>query len=61
MRTLFAGNFQENEADIVCGECDAVIRTVPIGDLDRVITDMELSLRMLALRQPQQSGAPNLA
>jgi hypothetical protein len=33
-----------DEADIICGECDALIRTVPVADLERVITEMELSL-----------------
>ena len=33
-----------DEADIVCGECDAIIRTVSAGDVDRVLTEMELSL-----------------
>jgi hypothetical protein len=35
-----------DQADIICGECDATIRTVPVADLERVITEMELSLNI---------------
>jgi hypothetical protein len=32
------------QAAIVCNECDAVIRTVPTGDLEQTLTAMELTL-----------------
>jgi hypothetical protein len=28
------------QADIVCNECAAVIRTVPVGDIERVVKDL---------------------
>jgi hypothetical protein len=34
------------EADIVCNECRAVVRTVPSGDLSKTLTEMELALEL---------------
>jgi hypothetical protein len=34
----------EDEAAIRCNECDALIRTVPTSDLERTLTEMELTL-----------------
>jgi hypothetical protein len=33
-------------ADIICNECDAVVKTVPVGDVERTIREMEFSLDM---------------
>ena len=33
-----------DHADIVCNECGAVVRTVPAGDLERTLDEMELTL-----------------
>ncbi len=41
-----------DEADIVCGECGAIIRTVPAADVERVLSEMELSLDVLSQQCP---------
>ena len=33
-----------DQADIVCNECGAVVRTVPVGAVQHVLTEMELTL-----------------
>jgi hypothetical protein len=32
------------QADIICNECEAVLRTVPVVDLQRTFDEMELSM-----------------
>src|ERR1044071_9714178 len=41
------------QADIVCNECDAVVRTVPAAELQQTLTEMELSLDMSTEMCPQ--------
>ena len=38
------GVIRGHQADIVCNECAAVIRTVPVADLQRTLDTMELAL-----------------
>jgi hypothetical protein len=38
------GIIRGNQADIVCNECDAMIKTVPAADLQRTLDEMELTL-----------------
>ena len=35
-----------DETDIICNECGTLIRTIPTGELDPVLDEMELSLDM---------------
>jgi hypothetical protein len=48
-----------DQADIVCNECAAVVRTVPAADLKRTFDEMELSLDLTRERCPH-CGAVNL-
>lgn len=48
-----------NQVDIVCNECDAVLRTVPVADIRRTLDEMELSLDV-ASEICSKCGAVNL-
>lgn len=45
-------------ADVICNECDAMIRTVPTAALEQTLTEMELTLDMAAEMCPH-CGAVN--
>jgi uncharacterized protein (DUF983 family) len=45
-----------DEADITCGECGAIIRTIRAGDVEGVLTEMELSLDVLSEQCPHCKG-----
>lgn len=38
------GFMRGDEADVICGECGALIRTVPTADLERTFSELELTL-----------------
>jgi hypothetical protein len=38
------GIIRGDEAEIMCNECGALVRTVPTADLERTLTEMELTL-----------------
>ena len=46
-----------DKADIICGECGALIRTVPAADLERTLTEMELTLDFVTEICPHCSKA----
>jgi transcription initiation factor TFIIIB Brf1 subunit/transcription initiation factor TFIIB len=54
------GIVRGEQADIVCNECEAVIRTVPASDLQRTFDEMELTLDVASERCPD-CGAVHLA
>jgi hypothetical protein len=35
-----------NQAEIICNECDRLVRTVPVSDLQKTLDDMELTLEL---------------
>ena len=37
-----------DQSDIVCNECDVIVRTVPVTDLARTLREMELQAMLLA-------------
>lgn len=43
-------------ADIICNECDVVVKTVPVADLQRTIREMEFSLEMCNPTCPHCGG-----
>jgi hypothetical protein len=53
------GIVRGDQADIVCNECDAVIRTVLAAELQKTLDEMELSLEV-ASAQCAHCGAVNL-
>ena len=46
-------------AEVVCNECGAVVRTVPVSELGKTLTQMELSLELATAICPR-CGAVNL-
>ncbi len=48
-----------DQADIVCNECEAIVRTVPVADLQQTFDEMELTLEMDSAMCPH-CGAVNL-
>lgn len=46
-------------ADIICNECEAIVRTVPAVDLAQTFTEMELSLELASAMCPH-CGEVNL-
>jgi hypothetical protein len=48
------------QADLVCNECGAVVRTVAAGELERAIHEMELSLDVATAQCPH-CGAVHVA
>jgi DNA-directed RNA polymerase subunit RPC12/RpoP len=50
---------QPGTADIICNECDAVVRTVPTADLQRTLDEMESTLEVASAKCPH-CGAVNL-
>jgi len=48
-----------DQADIVCNECEAVVRTVPAGRLNQTLAEMELTLDIGSAVCPH-CGAVNL-
>jgi hypothetical protein len=42
-----------DQADVVCNECDSVIRTVPSAELRQTLTEMELTLDVSSAACPQ--------
>jgi hypothetical protein len=53
------GIVRGEQADIVCNECDAVVRTVPAANLQQTLADMELALDTAAEMCPH-CGVANL-
>src|SRR5713226_8156600 len=53
------GIIRGDQADIVCNECEAVIRTVPVADLRQILDEMELTLDLSSAECPR-CGAVNL-
>jgi hypothetical protein len=53
------GIIRGEEAEIVCNECAAVIRTVPAAELQQTLTEMELTLDCSSALCPH-CGAANL-
>jgi len=53
------GVVRGDQADIICNECDAVIRTVPPSELRRTLDEMELTLDVATARCPH-CGAVNV-
>jgi ribosomal protein S27E len=51
---------QRDQADIMCNECNAVVRTVPVGDLRRTLDEMELTLDVATAKCPH-CGAVHLS
>jgi hypothetical protein len=47
------GIVRGDEADIVCNECDFVVRTVPKAELRQMLTEMELALDVSSAVCPQ--------
>jgi len=39
-------NVRGDQAEITCNECGTILRTVAVGDLQRTLDEMELSLEM---------------
>ena len=50
---------QPELADIICNECDVVVKTVPIADLERTLREMEFALDMCSETCPH-CGKENL-
>jgi hypothetical protein len=46
------GIIRGDRADIVCNECDKVVRTVPTADLQRTLDAMELSVDVTTVKCP---------
>jgi hypothetical protein len=46
------GVTRRDEADLVCNECWAIVRTVAAGELERTIHEMELSLEVATAKCP---------
>ncbi len=53
------GLIRGEQADIVCNECETVIRTVPASDLQGILDEMELTLDV-ATAKCAHCGAVNL-
>jgi hypothetical protein len=53
------GILRGDQADIVCNECDFVVRTVPTAELRQTLTEMELTLDVSSAECPY-CGAANL-
>jgi ribosomal protein S27E len=49
-----------DEADITCNECGSVVRTVPVGDLQRTYDEIELSLDSVATEMCPHCGQVNV-
>jgi hypothetical protein len=49
-----------DQADIVCNECNAIVRTVPVADLERTLREMELQGDVASAICPR-CGAVHLA
>jgi hypothetical protein len=49
-----------DQADIVCNECNVIVRTVPVADLARTLRDMELQGDVASAMCPH-CGAVHLA
>ena len=54
------GFMRGDQADIVCNECNAVIRAVPAADLQRTLDEMELTLDVASAKCPH-CGAVHLS
>ena len=50
---------QPDTADIICNECEAVVRTVPTADLQCTLDEMESTLDVATARCPH-CGSVNL-
>ena len=55
------GIIRGDHADIVCNECDSIIRTVPSADLSQRLTEMELTLDVWCSVCPQCATVKILA
>jgi hypothetical protein len=53
------GMVRADYAEIICNECEAVIRRVPVESLQRTLDDLELSLDLTTTKCPH-CGAVNL-
>jgi hypothetical protein len=53
------GVIRGDEADIVCNECGAVLRTVPVANVERALTELELTLEVASEMCPH-CGSVNL-
>jgi hypothetical protein len=53
------GVIRGDQADIVCNECGALVRSVPAADLEQTLTEMELTLELASAMCPH-CGAVNL-
>jgi hypothetical protein len=49
-----------DEADITCNECGAIVRTVPVPDLQRTYDEIELSLDATATEMCPRCGRVNI-
>jgi hypothetical protein len=48
-------------ADIMCNECEAVVKTVPVNELQRTLDEMELALDSCTAKSAlilQKTGTP---
>lgn len=54
------GIVRGDEGDIVCNECEAIIRRVPATELQRTLDEMELTLDIASAQCPH-CGATHLA
>jgi len=43
---------QPDTADIICNECDVVVKTVAVADLQRTLDEMELTLDVCTAKCP---------
>jgi hypothetical protein len=46
------GVIRADHADIVCNDCGAVVRTVPLNDLEKTLNEMELKLDLATAKCP---------
>jgi hypothetical protein len=53
------GIIRGDVAEIICNECSVTVRTVPAADLQRTLTEMELTLNF-AMAKCSHCGAVNL-
>ena len=51
-RGCLLANVRGDQAEITCNECGTILRTVAVGDLQRTLDEMELSLVMCSKMCP---------